>query len=145
MTLVNVDTHVGPDPKTHVSEMGNFMGRSTPSPAACVQKLLKWQFFKIYQNWFHVKSESFKNLHTVKCRKMSTLRIFREIEIVGNTGSKLTWLNDKWCTWRKKWHPRWGTKNGWRWSICVMVAMTPMIPEVSFLVKRYFPIMEHKL
>ena len=36
MTLVNVDTHVGPDPKTHVSEMGNFMGRSTPSPAACV-------------------------------------------------------------------------------------------------------------
>ena len=35
MTLVNVDTHVGPDPKTHVSEMGNFMGRSTPSPAAC--------------------------------------------------------------------------------------------------------------
>ena len=38
MTLVNVDTHVGPDPKTHVSEMGNFMGRSTPSPAACEGK-----------------------------------------------------------------------------------------------------------
>ena len=35
MTLVNVDTHVVPDPKTHVSETEIFMGRSTPSPAAC--------------------------------------------------------------------------------------------------------------
>ena len=36
MTLVNVDTHVDPDPKTRISEAENFMGRSTPSPAACV-------------------------------------------------------------------------------------------------------------
>ena len=37
MTLVNVDTHVDPDPKTRISEAENFMGRSTPSPAACVE------------------------------------------------------------------------------------------------------------
>ena len=37
MTLVNVDTHVDPDPKMCVSVAENFIGRSTPSPAACAQ------------------------------------------------------------------------------------------------------------
>ena len=65
MTLVNVDTHVGPDPKTHVSETENFMGRSTSSPAACdmhyayvpkyyVRPVISMQeYFLTCNNWFN--------------------------------------------------------------------------------------------
>ena len=35
MTLVNVVTQVGPDPKTGISGMGTFVGGSTPFPAPC--------------------------------------------------------------------------------------------------------------
>ena len=60
MTLVNVDTHVGPDPKTHVSEMGNFMGRSTPSPAAC-----GGTFIYYYQdNTFNIKRSQHAGAYT---------------------------------------------------------------------------------
>ena len=35
MTLVNVVPQVVPNPKTHVSGLGNFLGRSNGLPAPC--------------------------------------------------------------------------------------------------------------
>ena len=39
MTLVNVVPQVVPNPKTRVSDMGNFLGRSNGLPAPCAVEI----------------------------------------------------------------------------------------------------------
>ena len=68
MTLVNVVPQVVPNPKTRVSDMGNFLGRSNGLPAPCGGENLPKNYKNGLVDWFGRKNVTITiSIHCQKC------------------------------------------------------------------------------